>query len=470
MWLRVLLAGAALAGVLSACSMIDPVDNRYDTISRSLAKSRNESIFLNLVRAAHDYPLSFVTISNVTPSLTNTSTFSLPTFLFGPHIPLYAAPGIGTGASTSAGLFTPGRDVIFNNTTAADTTAVSTNFNVSTQETSAFYQGFLKPIDLATLNYFIRQGYPRELLFWLFTDSFELQIGGDLYGYHYNPPDDYGCSQTDPKRRCFIDWVHNAAYTGLTVEEKTVQKQAPANAKSDSTEGGGAAGAKPTTYSYARFCFNRVLGQEAQDTVPREVAAASLRDLDIQPYTNIYKSPGPGFNNCGDPSWNPSPDTTTAQPDILPLCFYAPTPAPTPGSPPVVAPPCPPTSSQLAQPVETFTIVPRSAYGVFEFLGTIIRMQQGLISPSQHAYIPHNRQYASGLPTLQTVHADKYLMSVTKNLGGDCFVHTWFEDGDYCVPEEKDTTKRVFALLAQLIAIQTAASDLSITPIVKVLQ
>jgi hypothetical protein len=33
---------------------------RYDIISRSLAKARNESIFLNLIRASHDYPLRSV--------------------------------------------------------------------------------------------------------------------------------------------------------------------------------------------------------------------------------------------------------------------------------------------------------------------------------------------------------------------------------------------------------------------------
>jgi hypothetical protein len=55
-------------------------------------------------------------------------------------------------------------------------------------------------------------------------------------------------------------------------------------------------------------------------------------------------------------------------------------------------------------------------------------------------------------------------------MGGECFVHTWFEDGDYCVPEEAETTKRLFSLLAQLIAIQTTAADLSIQPIFHVTQ
>ena len=73
MWWRVLLVGALLAGALGACAVVDPVDNRYDTVSRSLAKARDEFIFLNLVRASHDYPLSFTVVANVTPSLTNTT-------------------------------------------------------------------------------------------------------------------------------------------------------------------------------------------------------------------------------------------------------------------------------------------------------------------------------------------------------------------------------------------------------------
>jgi hypothetical protein len=68
------------------------------------------------------------------------------------------------------------------------------------------------------------------------------------------------------------------------------------------------------------------------------------------------------------------------------------------------------------------------------------------------------------------VHEDPALITVMQNLCGQCFVHTWFEDGDYCVPEEAATTKRIFGLLAQLIAIQTAAADLSITPVVRVIQ
>jgi len=118
------------AAVLAACAVIDPVDSRYDTISRSLAKARNEAILLNLVRASHNYPLDFVTIANVTPSMTNTTSLALPSFLVGPKL---------NGALPT----TIDRDFLFGNTTASNSTAVSTNFSVSTQETSSFYEGFL---------------------------------------------------------------------------------------------------------------------------------------------------------------------------------------------------------------------------------------------------------------------------------------------------------------------------------------
>ncbi len=432
---RALLAGLCLTGLLTACAVVDPVDSRYDTVSRSLAKARNEAIFLNLVRASHEYPLSFVTISNVTPSMTNTSSFSLPSFLFGPHVASY--PG---GGSVTAPLFTPGRDVIFGNTTASDSTAISTNFNVSTQETSTFYEGFLKPIDLQTLDYFIRQGYPRELLFWLFTDSFELTIGNNSLGYRYAPPDDYGCSKLDPKHRCFIDWVHAAALTGLTVEELTQQTVAPAGeASKGGANGAGSANAKPETTIYSRFCFNPVLAQEAQALMTPQQVKQVQADLDVKP-AQLYQSD----LTCGSPDWNPASTTGKPQPDILPLTFL---------------------NGALS-----FNIVPRSAYGVFEFLGTLMRMQRDRLMPSQYAYIPPGRPYVTRPPTLETVHDDPNLMTVLRNIGGDCFVHTWFEDGDYCVPEQARTTKLVFGLLAQLIAIQTAATDLSITPIVRVIQ
>ena len=429
MWFRVLLAGLLLGGALGACALVDPVDNRYDTVSRSLAKGRNESIFLNLVRASHDYPLSFTVVSNVTPSLTNTSTLALPSFLFGPHI----APYTGAGGTVAAPLFTPGRDVIFGNSTASNTTAVSTNFSVSTQETSAFYEGFLKPIDLTTLDYFIRQGYPPELLFWLFTDSVEISESGHTYGYRYDPPNDYGCPKNEFRHRCFLDFIHIAAASGLTVEEQTLQKSGGA-AKGGSSDASG--GAKPTTTVYPRFCFNPVLATRATNAMGDR--AGQLRQY-------FAVSAGIFSPKCGL-KWNPLINANTPQPDTFPLTVGA----------------------------IKFTITPRSAYGVFEFLGAVMKAQRALTENSENPsnpYLPSGREdEILGPPTLLTVPEDPYLITVEQKDAVDCFSHTWFYDGDYCVPERATTTKKIFSLLAQLIAIQTAAADLSITPAVRIIQ
>jgi hypothetical protein len=407
---------------VSACAIVDPVDNRYDTISRSLAKARNESIFLNLIRASHDYPLSFVTIANVTPSMSNTTSLALPSFLLGPKIPSSTTP-----------LFTPGRDVIFGNTSASNSTLVSTNFNVSTQETSAFYAGFLKPIDLTTLAYFIRQGYPREMLFWLFMDSFELDARGHDFGYHYNPPDDYGCAPHDPKNRCFVDWIRIATASGLTVEELTQQKGGGGGAKGSGKGGGDTASAKASETTFARFCFNPILAQQALAAMTQE------RRLEISHLADV--KPSQFQPVCGTP-WNPLDDADKPQVDILP--FH-------------VGP-------------FVFKIVPRSAYGVFEFLGGIMKAQREAGELTQYQVPPNRAEEVTAPPILWTVHDDINLVTVTRNTGGECFTHTWFNDGDYCVPENAATTKRIFGLLAQLIAIQTAVTDLSITPVVRVLQ
>lgn len=442
MWWRAVLVGGLFAGLLSACAVVDPVDSRFDTVTRSLARARDEAIFLNLIRASQNYPLEFATIANVTPTMTNTSSFALPSFSFGPPNCLPTAlPAATRSCSFPSGI--PGASVGVNNSTASNQTAISTNFNVSSQETGSFYTGFLKPIDLTILDYFIRQGYPRELLFWLFTESFEYKLPGQLpLGYHYNPPSDLGCDPADRKRRCFVDWVHNATFSGLTVEEKT-QERASSGGGSSGGGGGGGGGGKPTTFTYARFCFNYVLAKEAMALAPKLVPQFK-HDVDV---TNEEVFGGPLA--CGSPMWHPETTATDPQQDILPLTFR----------------------NNTIQ----FRIIPRSAYGVFNFLGKLMQLEREGYEPPAYPPVdprryPPLRKDAGDMPPLLATINNHRLIDVVQDYDGKCFVHTWFEDGQYCVPDDANTTKQIFGLLSQLIAIQTAAADLSITPVVRVIQ
>jgi len=434
MLLRALVAGAFCAGLLSACAIVDPVDSRYDTVSRSLAKGRDDAIFLNLIRASHDYPLAFTTISNVTPSATNTSTLGLPSFLEGPAGALST-----TSATIQSFPSTVGRDFIFGNTTASNATAVSTNFSVSTEETGSFYQGFLKPIDLITLDYFIRQGYPLELLFWLFADSFQFgPPGPQAIGYFYSPPVTYGCPKTPllGKHLCFKEWVKIAVLSGLTVEEQTIQKSGSSKGQGESNRGGGGQRGPETTI-VPRFCFSPLLVHKAElEMGPEETARVGglLRSL---------FNPANARPICGTP-WNAEAQAKLPQPDNFKL-------TPSPGL--------------------EFRIVPRSAYGVFEFLGALMKVERQNLSPLPSAYIPPNAfEDESGPPLLSTTAFDKRLITIVADSNERCFSHTWFYDGDYCVPESATNTKRIFSLLSQLIAIETTATDLSITPLVRIVQ
>jgi hypothetical protein len=211
MWCREVVAGILLAVTVGACAVVDPVDPRYDTVNRSLAKARNESILLNISRSSHDWPMSFTTVPQVNPSMQNQTTLGLPSFLVGPNPRGALAPG------------SPARDVIFGNSNnLTNATTVSSNFSVSSLENGSFYSGLLSPVSLHDLNYFIRQGYSRELLFWLFADSIEVDTGHHTIGYQFDPPYDYGCPLEDIRKRCFREFMEIAVITGLTVEATTV--------------------------------------------------------------------------------------------------------------------------------------------------------------------------------------------------------------------------------------------------------
>ena len=270
-----------------------------------------------------------------------------------------------------------------------------------------------RPIDLEILHDFIAQrGYPRDLLFWLVFDSFQLSVGGRLFGYRYGPPDDFGCNREDPKHRCFVDWVRDATLSGLTVEEKAVAMPASARAT-----------------TFARLCFDQVTVREVVVKVPEGQLVGNKTDREVGP-ADLFASD----LTCGSKDWNPEQDVGKARPDKWPLVF---------------------TRANIV-----VSIAPRNAYGVFEFLGGLMKMQRAELkakaarqSLNITAYIPPGRQYALDPPSLLTVLDNPQVLKVLQNAGDDCFVETSHRNERFCVPRDAATTKRVFGFLTQLIAV-----------------
>jgi hypothetical protein len=276
---------------------------------------------------------------------------------------------------------------------------------------SVFYESMLRPIDLTTLGYFIRLGDPHEMLYWLFFGSGDVTIeGAGTYGFLYDPPNDYGCPKSVPGNRCFIDLVRLMVATGLTVEQKTYLK--------------GNAEGKPIFFVYPRFCFSHILAARAQRSMSNE---------DLELMGGAYAAQG--SPRCGDP-WDPLTVSQIPQPETFKISIGT----------------------------LTFRITPRSAYGVFEFFGAVLRAERGHLQPLPSAYIPISRrppmalpsQDVTGPPMLSTVDPslDRKLLNIRSG-GRDCFAQTRFNGVDYCVPPEATITKRVFQLLGQLISLST---------------
>jgi hypothetical protein len=304
---------------LTSCAMVDTIDGRFDQINRSAAYARNQSILLNIVRASRNGPLNFVAVSRISGSTQAQFSAGLPSMLVGPYPIATGMPFATNAAGTALNVVEPAlsRNLGLNSTTLNASTNAANSFDLTVLDSKQFYQAFLSPIDLVTMDAFIRQGYSRELLFQVFIESIRRTIAGHTVEYRNEPG--APCEVIAGQRRCFKDLIDNAMANGLTVETLAVSNNAAA---------------KPFTAVYARMCLDPILAERFHSEHP-----------DFKPLFD----PGPGQPRCG--TWPPavkSGKQRIAETDSLNFDLYGP-------SGPVH--------------VESF---PRSTFGVYRFLGRIL--------------------------------------------------------------------------------------------------
>jgi hypothetical protein len=379
---RAIIVGGLAAGLLNACAAVDYLEPRIDNTNRATANARNEGIFLNIVRASRNVPLNFIALAKVNGAGNLGAAAGLPAFGIGPQ-PYN---------------LTSQKQVLVDHYVLSGTAGVSNNFDISPLESKDFYNGLLSPVDLVTLNYFVRQGYPRGLLFWLFAESVRETMGGRTFEYRNDPDPSIACETVRGRQRCFSDMVDISLATGLTVQVKTL----PATAGGKSTVLG-------------RLCFDNVLAARALRQYPPDIFSALLSRSLHRP-------------RCTDP-W---PNSIPGGADIL-------------------------TFEVQGTPLGTirYEIITRSTFGIYQFLGRIL--QTGATERIR-------------LRERLNETEDTRLLAIDGGSGG-CFVDQHFDDAYYCVPREgAENTKRIFSLLAQLLALKTAPGDLVITPTVRTIQ
>jgi hypothetical protein len=435
---KVLLCSVLLMALLSACAVIDIVDPRYDSVNRSTAKARNESILLNIIRASHSTPLNFVTFTRVSGSMNVSATAGLPAFNLGPFFPLF--PG-ASNVITALAPPTPQRAFGLSNQTLGGSTNTGNNYDIGLLETKDFYTGLLRPVDLPIVNFFIRQGYSRELLFWLFADSVRETAQGRTIEFVNDPDPALACVVTNGLRRCFSDMVDIALASGLTIEEKTEAssdstssgkggtkksgsaktgdaKTGDGKTTDTKTGGGKTTDGKSTDKSgnriVARFCFDQVLADRARKEYSPEIFRLLATTMN-RPRCRI--DPWPQRNET----------------DTLEFTFE--------GAP----------SGTIK-----FEIVPRSGFGIYQYLGHILALHQEKTFRMRGKLFPVE---------------DTRILAVERSGTGGCLVDVNFEDEYYCVPlHGAENTKRIMGLLAQLVALNTTTQDLAITPTVRAIQ
>jgi hypothetical protein len=390
------------AGFLTHCAMVDTIDARFDQINRSSAYARNQSILLNIVRSSHNVPLNFVAVSRISGSTQAQFGGGLPSMLVGPYPIATGAPFGTNAAGTTLNVVEPAltRDVGLNSTTLNASTSAANSFDLTVLDSKQFYQALLSPIDLVTLDAFIRQGYSHELLYRLFIDSIRRTVGGRTFEYRNEPR--APCDTVNGQRRCFKDVIDDAVASGMTIETLTVSDTAAAAAKST---------------VYARMCFDPVFAQRFRHEHP-ELRPTFIVEI--------------GQPRCGSwPSEAKAGKQRSVQTDTVSFDIKN-----TPYGP---------------VHVEVF---PRSTFGVYRFLGRILAAEA-----TEDVRLREDTNLAE----------DSRLLAITDRSGGPCFVSISFEGKFYCVPENgAESTKRIFSLLAQLLALKTQSGDLNATPVVRV--
>jgi len=186
------LAFVAVAGLAAAsCGVIDRYQERIDQMNRSVNEARNEILLLNIARAEHNHPLTFFAVTSVSGSHGANTAVGLPDVTFGP-------------AQTVA----QGHYTFKNNSVSGN---ASTNIQVSPLESREFYQGLLQPIGPNAIQFFVGQGYPRQIIFLLTVESIRLK-GPRGEVILWNDP-------SDSSFPLFMEYVHRWIDLGVSVEE-----------------------------------------------------------------------------------------------------------------------------------------------------------------------------------------------------------------------------------------------------------
>jgi hypothetical protein len=408
--------GAGLLVLLAGCALMDyQLDPRAGVINHQTDNARNNEILLNIIRASHSQPLNFVPISKASGTQTTDLKVGLPTFTLGPFQTLME------------------KQFQF----AGNTWDNSSNgsFDSAPLATHDFYANMMSPIALETASALVHMGYSRELVLNTVIAAIRVEGASQTLEYRNDPlgePDATICPEADqfygpqrflngspyaPENRqpnldaceyhIFQFYLQAAMDWGFNIQVKMAPNPAYTPDAVKQAKGSGK-DPPPKTISAAQFCFDPAFTKPG--------FGAFVRTLP---------------DRCGAVALDKKPPTTNQQ--SLTVVFQ---------------------NGKNKSATLTFTVIIRSSFAAFSYFGHVLRAYP---TTPVRLYWPDRSIGSDDIRDMQ-------ILAVTQSPANWCFANTYLNGAFYCVPSDAgDTTKQVFSMLSQLVALNTTTGSLPTT-------
>lgn len=149
-----LLTTLIATALLSACAAVDQFGSRSTVYNEQTASSKSSGILLNIIRAAYRQPLQFTDISTVTGTASSSTTLGagIPIQIAGPNLTSPSFMTLSPSATMSGG----------------------PQFNVANLNNKEFYQGIQSPLEPQIIANYLNAGVPLKVLLMLYISKIDV--------------------------------------------------------------------------------------------------------------------------------------------------------------------------------------------------------------------------------------------------------------------------------------------------------
>jgi hypothetical protein len=278
-----------LSTLLNGCSSTKP--NFYDmsaSYAIALGQYQQNNIFLNIVRASEKMPMSFLDI----PSILGTGMLTVSPSVTGS----VGAAVFGSGMAGPSGLGLSS----FSNSVTSTLSVTNMNqftFTQSSLDNATFWKSFLSKVPLSTIEYFMQNRTPKEVIYSLVIDSILIvKSDGEIMAFNNSPLDKTNYQEFEKILYKLID-------AGLTVSAENPLSQTRKNNKLGTTPDILTADKSTLNPNEFRFCIDgrknannlqelnldESIFCENKDTAKdKKIAAKSYLRINLRSAKNIY--------------------------------------------------------------------------------------------------------------------------------------------------------------------------------------